>query len=737
MSEVCGYEHSLALSITTAIVFREKGGVFMRAKGLLLISSMVSLLSLVSLCPDLAQAVPSVPATGLEMRIVENGRITLSADGSGSLAASSAIQVEKPNASATVRSAFLACASVPGRIINDGQVSLDGNPIVWSDSVLNNVAATGFFFNNVFATVTGVVKPKVDAAVPGIINFTQTEVTTQTIDGCALYVIFNDPAQPVDRSVRILFGGQNTNGDDFLLPLATTPSGADRLEMGLAISFSTQGGPPGSHVCGTSLPQFSIITVNGLPLTSCAGNADDGQGAGAQNGLLLTVGGVGDDRANPTNPDQRVGTDDELYNLMPFLLPSNTFLVHTENPSDDDNIFAGHFSVTRLIECGDGIVDSGEQCEPSQGSCCTAQCQFVTGGNTCRAGAGVCDVAEVCSGSSAACPGDVKSTAVCRGSAGVCDVAESCNGIGNDCPADAFASPATVCRGAAGECDLTELCTGSSANCPANAFKPAGTACSSDAMCQTQDVCDGSGSCTHPLPLPVCGNGCKEQGEECDDGNTSNGDGCSSTCKLEKCGDGIVQPALGEQCDDGNTNNGDGCSDSCQFELPCATACQTACALPQAQHVNAANQVLVGTPTNDILCGDDRDNVIRGQAGDDIVCGFGGDDTLQGAIGNDCLDGGSGNDLLRSHQGDDILLGRKGNDVLLGDAGDDLLDGGPGNDTLNDDVGQDTLIGGEGDDSLISGRDNDSLNGGAGFDRLDGGSGTDGCVAGEILIGCE
>jgi len=32
---------------------------------------------------------------------------------------------------------------------------------------------------------------------------------------------------------------------------------------------------------------------------------------------------------------------------------------------------------------------------------------------------------------------------------------------------------------------------------------------------------------------PVCGDGFVEPGEECDDGNTVNGDGCSSTCKRE------------------------------------------------------------------------------------------------------------------------------------------------------------------------------------------------------------
>ena len=58
-------------------------------------------------------------------------------------------------------------------------------------------------------------------------------------------------------------------------------------------------------------------------------------------------------------------------------------------------------------------------------------------------------------------------------------------------------------------------------------------------------------------------------GEECDDGNTSSGDGCSATCVGEFCGDGTVQSALGEECDDGNNASGDGCSGTCTLESIC------------------------------------------------------------------------------------------------------------------------------------------------------------------------
>ena len=49
---------------------------------------------------------------------------------------------------------------------------------------------------------------------------------------------------------------------------------------------------------------------------------------------------------------------------------------------------------------------------------------------------------------------------------------------------------------------------------------------------------------TPPAVVSVCGNGAMETGEQCDDGNAVSGDGCSSACKTENCGDGIVQTSL-------------------------------------------------------------------------------------------------------------------------------------------------------------------------------------------------
>ena len=71
-----------------------------------------------------------------------------------------------------------------------------------------------------------------------------------------------------------------------------------------------------------------------------------------------------------------------------------------------------------------------------------------------------------------------------------------------------------------------------------------------------------------PPPPPTCPDGTLDEGEQCDDGNDVDGDGCSSDCTIEvpppppsECPNGVVEP--GEQCDDGNDDDNDSCSNEC------------------------------------------------------------------------------------------------------------------------------------------------------------------------------
>jgi len=103
-----------------------------------------------------------------------------------------------------------------------------------------------------------------------------------------------------------------------------------------------------------------------------------------------------------------------------------------------------------------------------------------------------------------------------------------------------------------------------------------GDGCASTCQVESGYACTGTPSvCT-----TVCGNGIRTGSETCDDGNTTNNDGCSAVCATESgysctlatpnvctttCGDGAT--AGTEQCDDGNTENGDGCTNVCQREI--------------------------------------------------------------------------------------------------------------------------------------------------------------------------
>ena len=84
-------------------------------------------------------------------------------------------------------------------------------------------------------------------------------------------------------------------------------------------------------------------------------------------------------------------------------------------------------------QCGNGIVEAGEQCDcggvsgcgsnpccdpttcrfknnavcdPSNEDCCSSTCQFASSGTVCRATTGICNPQEVCSGTAATCPPD-------------------------------------------------------------------------------------------------------------------------------------------------------------------------------------------------------------------------------------------------------------------------------------------------------------------------------------------
>ena len=70
-------------------------------------------------------------------------------------------------------------------------------------------------------------------------------------------------------------------------------------------------------------------------------------------------------------------------------------------------------------------------------------------------------------------------------------------------------------------------------------------------------------ACTNDCILPDCGDGEVQLGEQCDDGNESDTDACTNDCTVAFCGDGHVREGV-EECDDGNYEDFDACPTTCE-----------------------------------------------------------------------------------------------------------------------------------------------------------------------------
>lgn len=239
---------------------------------------------------------------------------------------------------------------------------------------------------------------------------------------------------------------------------------------------------------------------------------------------------------------------------------TSALLVGTASASDAGGTSVQAATTTQVLvpECGNGILDAGEACDPGlsgQDVCCTSSCEVSAAGITCRAAAGDCDLAEVCDGLTPICPSDerIESGFVCRPSGGDCDPEETCNGTSPSCPVDQILSSATVCRIAAGVCDVAETCDGVGRVCPPNQVQSAGTVCRPKAfVCDIAETCNGADvECPSDQLAPdgtpcLDGNVCTIN-ERCEQGSCVKDCGLGRTCAA--CGTGAcVDDAAGCRC---------------------------------------------------------------------------------------------------------------------------------------------------------------------------------------------
>ena len=176
-----------------------------------------------------------------------------------------------------------------------------------------------------------------------------------------------------------------------------------------------------------------------------------------------------------------------------------------------------------------------------------------------------------------------------------CDAENACSilHVCDDTESTPRCEEANVCGN--GTQEQGEMCDdGNTLNgddCRADCTLPPIMTCNTDADCDSGDICNTKGEC---VTAGECGNSRQEQDEKCDDGNTVPGDGCDEFCFQEigygcteddecasmicntleanprcaaanTCGNGKQEP--GEDCDDGNTSDGDACTLDCKLAL--------------------------------------------------------------------------------------------------------------------------------------------------------------------------
>ncbi len=252
--------------------------------------------------------------------------------------------------------------------------------------------------------------------------------------------------------------------------------------------------------------------------------------------------------------------------------------------------------------CGDRLLSLGESCDngmssvdptrPANGQYCdtlsgcspTRSCSL-----DCRAASGYCGDHAVQSPEQ--CDGNVEETtnAICTAGTNIgqpcvattdCGTGGVCGGAGADSCANVTAS---VCVGGP---HAGDTCTGD-ATCAATEPRNNGRCIAYPTrrtrVCVTPGAADQCrwNAWSACQATSRCGDGVTDSAEECDDGNTSDYDACTSLCRRNVCGDGFPNSGV-EECDLGTIGtdpshpaNGQACTGA-EYGLTC-TSCSATC----------------------------------------------------------------------------------------------------------------------------------------------------------------
>lgn len=330
-----------------------------------------------------------------------------------------------------------------------------------------------------------------------------------------------------------------------------------------------KGGVCGDDVCGDMF-------------VSAGEDCDDGNvtdGDGCDNDCSFSCESSDPNACTPADPCEGQGTCDDATHTCSAGTPL------ADGTACGANSFC-QSGVCTMASCPNGITEPGEDCDDNNltdGDGCDGDCTF-----SCSTPANDCPSPSVCN--QAQCNGmniceevadpaqngmACGSNLVCNNGACIAPTAQCGNAIvemGEDCDfGSANNGPGTGC-----ENNCTFSCTKAPDSCPdANACNgvescqdvtvngQTGQACAAGTMLANCSTCAGGLCQNGACQASTCGDGCVDanQNEDCEPPGTMT---CSAQCTTIACGNGVRE--AGEQCDDNNTSNNDGCDSSCKFE---------------------------------------------------------------------------------------------------------------------------------------------------------------------------
>lgn len=228
-------------------------------------------------------------------------------------------------------------------------------------------------------------------------------------------------------------------------------------------------------------------------------------------------------------------------------------------------------ATTALLACAHASCQSQcltAICPPTQSLCSGTCVNPLTDAQNCGGCGRACATGQTCADGACTCPA---STTLCStGCVSTTTDRTNCGGCGVVCAASQVCSNGTCVAsagagGASGAGGTTAGLGGSAGAASGGAVARGGGGGTSGSGAGGSAGFAGSASASGNVGGTVCGDGNREEPEQCDPGPEGETATCDSDCTIAECGDSHRNAAAGEDCDEGPNNGSGSCNQDCQI----------------------------------------------------------------------------------------------------------------------------------------------------------------------------